>query len=129
MIDIRAFSTNKRSPKRLALSCKYCGAATHEGKDECGKHLGKRPYVAELLKTLEQIEKEETQILKRGVAVVKLDGFHVKEILNELEVRGARTPGGLARAIRIPHGVVKVCLKKMLRANLIRMLEGEVRLV
>lgn len=102
-------------------SCKYCNKLTHDGKDECVEHLSKRPYVAALLQTMKQHEKETARIEKQGIRAVDPQGLHVSEILSDLNMHGPKTIAGLSRSTQFSQAVVSTCVKKMKLMHLVRL--------
>lgn len=105
-------------------ACNYCNKPTHEGKSECVEHLHKRPYIAALLKRMEQQEKDGVKIEHQGTRAVKLDGPHVSEIVGVLKLQGPKSVEELSRSTHFSRVVVSACLRKMELATLVKMLKN-----
>ena len=93
-----------------------CVERTRDGKPFCLDHVEDHPYVRGLLAQIAEREAQDDLVSRKGPRAVELDGVTVQEILQHLELHGARTKERLVREVNLPaavlHGYVRALVKR-----------------
>jgi len=119
---------NREESARETCRVTGCGQVTSDKKPYCVDHIDRLPYVAQVRDELARREAETlAAATRRGWRGIDTTTGAAREIVHELAVKGAQTPGRLAKSVELNMDQVEGYVSALERAGIAKLVRTKRR--